>query len=106
MFKKFNVASEYWSARELAVALDYVQWRNFEKVIKRAMIAYENSGHNVLDDFAEVSKIVEAVATHNVQRFTYGKIICLCNKFLIFIIFQCLVEKFFRLTFVFGSDRL
>ena len=23
--------SEYWSARELAVALDYVQWRNFEK---------------------------------------------------------------------------
>ena len=30
--------SEYWSARELAVALDYVQWRNFEKVIKRAMI--------------------------------------------------------------------
>ena len=56
--------SEYWSARELAVALDYVQWRNFEKVIKRAMIACENSGHNVLDDFAEVSKIVEAGATH------------------------------------------
>lgn len=39
--------SEYWSARELAFALDYVQWRNFEKVIKRAMIACENSGHNV-----------------------------------------------------------
>ena len=56
--------SEYWSARELAIALDYVQWRNFEKVIKRAMIACENSGHDVLDDFAEVSKIVEAGATH------------------------------------------
>lgn len=28
------------------------------------MIACENSGHNVLDDFAEVSKIVEAGATH------------------------------------------
>ena len=27
------------------------------------MIACENSGHNVLDDFAEVSKIVEAGAT-------------------------------------------
>ena len=26
--------------------------------------AYENSGHNVLDDFAEVSKTVEAGATH------------------------------------------
>lgn len=55
--------TEYWSARELALALDYAQWRNFEKVIKRAMIACENSGHSVLDDFAEVSKIVEAGAT-------------------------------------------
>ena len=27
------------------------------------MIACENSGHNVIDDFAEVSKIVEAGAT-------------------------------------------
>ena len=24
--------SEYWSARELATALDYSQWRNFQKV--------------------------------------------------------------------------
>ena len=60
--------SEYWSARELAVALDYVQWRNFEKVIKRAMIACENSGHNVMDDFAEVSKIVEAGANTQIYK--------------------------------------
>ena len=55
--------SEYWSARELAIALEYTQWRNFTNVISRAMIACENSGHNVSDDFAEVSKIVEAGAT-------------------------------------------
>ena len=55
--------SEYWSARELASALDYTQWRNFSKVIGRAMIACENSGYDVLDDFAEVSKIVDAGAT-------------------------------------------
>ena len=30
--------SEYWSARELGPALDYAQWRNFSKVIDRAMI--------------------------------------------------------------------
>ena len=54
--------SEYWSARELALVLEYVQWRNFTKVISRAMIACENSGHSVVDDFAEVSKIVEAGA--------------------------------------------
>ena len=55
--------SEYWSARELAPALEYVQWRNFTSVLKRAMIACENSGHSVLDDFAEVSKIVEDLPT-------------------------------------------
>lgn len=54
--------SEYWSARELAAVLDYFQWRNFQKVIDRAMIACENSGHEVTYDFAEVSKIVEAGA--------------------------------------------
>ena len=55
--------SEYWSARELAIVLEYTQWRNFSNVISRAMIACENSSHNVSDDFAEVSKIVEAGAT-------------------------------------------
>ncbi|MCL2053246.1 MAG: DNA damage-inducible protein D [Oscillospiraceae bacterium] len=54
--------SEYWSARELALALDYVQWRNFTKVIDKAMIACKTSGHEVLHDFADVSKIVEAGA--------------------------------------------
>jgi len=31
----------------------------FHKVIKRAIISCENSGRSVLDDFAEVSKIVD-----------------------------------------------
>ena len=58
-----NDGSEYWLARELAVVLDYTQWRNFTKVIDKAMIACNNSGHDVVYDFAEVSKIVEAGAT-------------------------------------------
>lgn len=55
--------SEFWSARELASALDYGKWENFHKVIRRAMIACENSGHSIHDDFPEVRKIVEAGAT-------------------------------------------
>ena len=55
--------SEYWSARELASALEYTKWENFHKVIKRAMIACENAGHSVKDDFPEVRKIVEAGVT-------------------------------------------
>lgn len=49
-------------------ALDYAQWRNFSKVIDRAMIACENSGHSVSNDFAEVSKIVEAGATSKPKK--------------------------------------
>ena len=55
--------SEFGSARELAPALEYVKWENFSKVIKRAMIACENSGHTINDDFPEVRKIVKAGAT-------------------------------------------
>ena len=55
--------SKYWSARELGLALDYAKWENFAKVIKRAMIACENSGHSIPNDFPEVRKIVEAGVT-------------------------------------------
>lgn len=58
-----NDGSEFWSARELAPALEYNKWENFHKVIKRAMIACENSGHIIVDDFPEVRKIVSAGAT-------------------------------------------
>lgn len=54
---------EFWFARELSVVLDYVQWRNFEKVLQRAILACKNSGNEMHDHFAEVSKIVEAGAT-------------------------------------------
>ena len=53
----------FWSARELAAVLEYSKWENFHKVVKRAMIACENSGHSVSNDFPEVRKIVEAGAT-------------------------------------------
>ena len=59
-----NDGSEYWSARELSGALDYTKWDNFFKVIKRAMIACEISGHRIDDDFPEVRKIVKSGATN------------------------------------------
>ena len=48
--------SEYWAARELAPVLNYAKWENFYKVIKRAMIACENSGRSTLECFPEVRK--------------------------------------------------
>lgn len=54
--------TEFWYARELAAVLDYTQWRNFSRVIDKAMLACKTSGFNVLDHFADASKIVEAGA--------------------------------------------
>ena len=51
--------SEYWLARELSVVLDYVQWRNFSKVLDKAKLACKNSGFNIDDHFAEVSKTIQ-----------------------------------------------
>ncbi len=51
--------AEFWYARELALVLEYTQWRNFAKVIAKAILACKNSGYNVDDHFAEVSKMIE-----------------------------------------------
>ena len=49
--------------RVLLVEQKVNKWENFVKVIKRAMIACENSGHSIPDDFPEDRKIVEAGVT-------------------------------------------
>lgn len=51
--------SEYWLARELASVLEYTQWRNFLSVIEKAIEACANSGVNINDHFAGVSKMVD-----------------------------------------------
>jgi hypothetical protein len=43
---------EYWSVREIAIFLDFTVWRNFKKVIDKAMIDCNNSGHSVFRNFA------------------------------------------------------
>jgi len=51
--------TEFWLARDLSAVLEYVQWRNFIKVIEKAMVACRNSGFAIEDHFAEVSKMVD-----------------------------------------------
>lgn len=55
--------NEFWYARELAAVLEYVQWRNFQKVLDRAILACKNSGYGISNHFAEVSKTIEMPKT-------------------------------------------
>lgn len=54
---------EFWYARELMVTLGYKDWRYFDAVIEKAMLACENSNIRGIDHFVVDNKIVEAGAT-------------------------------------------
>lgn len=68
---------EFWYARELQVALEYTEWRNFYKVIDRAKEACKNSKNAVSDDFVEVNKIVNAgAATKDIGDIKLSRYAC------------------------------
>jgi len=52
--------NEYWSAREFAKALEYVEYRNFIPVINRAKEACLNSGLRVTDHFVDMNELIIA----------------------------------------------
>ncbi len=60
--------NEYWLARELSKKLEYTEWRNFKKIIKKAIINCENSEFNKTNHFVEFNKMV------NIGSNTFRKI--------------------------------
>lgn len=51
--------TEYWCARDLQLLLGYAQWKNFAKVIDRAITACQVAGYDPKDHFAGISKMVD-----------------------------------------------
>jgi DNA-damage-inducible protein D len=49
---------EFWYARELQELLGYNEWRNFEKVIEKAVIACKGASQEVSDHFVDVNKMI------------------------------------------------
>ncbi len=53
--------NEFWSARELAEVLGYsTNYRNFKKVIDKALLACENSGYDTADHFDDARMVIGA----------------------------------------------
>lgn len=52
--------NETWSARDLMLRLGYDRWENFERVIRKAIQACENSGIDSMGQFRDVTKEVKA----------------------------------------------
>ena len=50
--------NEYWYARELQKVLEYIEWRKFVGVIKKAINSCKASNYVVLDHFAGAGKMI------------------------------------------------
>ncbi len=64
--------------RNLGPLLDYKEWRNFYKVIAKAIISCEASGHPSADHFVETNKMVElgSGASRNLEDFHLSRYAC------------------------------
>lgn len=69
---------EFWYARELQRALEYTEWRNFSRVIDRAVTACENSGNDVFHHFVEVNKTIDMPksATKEITDYALSRYAC------------------------------
>ena len=50
---------EFWYARELQKVLDYKEWRKFENVIQKAIMACKNTCISEVDHFVGADKMVQ-----------------------------------------------
>ena len=68
---------DFWYARELQIALEYKEWRNFNKVIEKAKVAGDGRQNSVSDHFVDVNKIVEAgVSTKDIGDIVLSRYAC------------------------------
>ena len=60
--------NEYWFARELFKVLEYKDWRNFQKVIDKAVLAANNSVSSEEDWVVEINKPIRTGEGKEVRK--------------------------------------
>ena len=70
--------NEFWYARELQGVLDYKEWRKFENVINKAIVACSNSKIGINEHFGGVDKMVEigSGAKKNILDYKLSRYAC------------------------------
>ena len=70
--------NEYWNARELMKVLEYKEWRKFNKVIKKAIVACTESNYYALDHFVFKDKMVSigSNTTRKIQDYRLSRYAC------------------------------
>ncbi len=70
--------NEYWSARELQLALEYKEWRKFSRVIEKARDASNNSKLKVSDHFVQTDKMVGigSKTSRNIDDYKLSRYAC------------------------------
>ena len=54
--------TEYWFARDLQQLLEYTEWRNFKKVINKAIASCENAGQLKENHFVSIKRQIKSAA--------------------------------------------
>ena len=70
--------NEYWLARELMKALEYKEWRKFNKVINKALDACIGSNYYILDHFVFEDKMVSigSNTSRKIQDYKLSRYAC------------------------------
>ena len=73
-----DYGNEFWFARELQKVLEYKDWRNFQKVIDKAVISANNSVSSKDEQLVEVNKLSKRNnnAIANIQDYRLSRYMC------------------------------
>lgn len=69
---------EFWYARDLQIALEYKEWRNFKSVINKAETACEKSQNLSANHFVKTNKMVDigSGATRSIDDLQLSRYAC------------------------------